>query len=52
MLLDRADELAGLLDQIEVSVDPADPRGSTHVSDEREADNEATEMGLSRRRAT
>jgi hypothetical protein len=49
VLLARADELAGLLDQIEVSVDPAAPARFHHLSDEHEADIEATEIGLSRR---
>ena len=46
-LLGRADELAGLLDQLEVLADNEPVRRYQHLSDERGAEIDDVEMGLS-----
>lgn len=46
-LLERADELAGLLDQLVVLADNEPVRRNQHLSDEREAEIDDVEMGLS-----
>lgn len=51
-LLGRADELAGLLEQLEVPLDGDPPRGSLRLRDEDEAEIDDAEMGLSAYRAT
>ena len=47
-LLERADELAGLLDQLEVLADGEPVRRYPHPSEENEAEIDDVEMGLSR----
>ena len=47
-LLERADELAGLLDQLEVPADSEPVRRFQRLSDEHEAEIDDVEMGLSR----
>lgn len=51
-LLGRADELAGLLEQLEVPLDGDPPRGSPRPRDEDEAEIDDAEMGMSAYRAT
>ena len=51
-LLGRADELAGLLEQLEVSLDADPPHGFARRSDEGGVEIDDAEMGLSRERAT
>ena len=46
-LLERADELAGLLEQLEVPLDGDPPRRFPRLSDEDEAEIDDAEMGLS-----
>ena len=46
-LLERADELAGLLEQLEVPQDGDPPRRFPHLSDEDGAEIGDAEMGLS-----
>ena len=46
-LLERADELAGLLEQLEVPQDGDPPRRFPHLSDEDEAEIDDAEMGMS-----
>ena len=51
-LLERADELAGLLDQLEVPLDGDPPLRFLAPRDEGEAEIDDAEMGLSAERAT
>jgi hypothetical protein len=51
-LLGRADELAGLLEQLEVSLDGDPSRGFARTSDEDGAEIDGAEMGISAERAT
>jgi hypothetical protein len=51
-LLERADELAGLLEQLELPSDTDLVRRYVHVSDEDGAELDDAEMGLSAERAT
>ena len=51
-LLERADELAGLLEQLELPSDTDLVRRYVHVGDEDGAELDYAEMGLSAERAT
>ena len=51
-LLERADELAGLLEQLELPSDTDLVRRYVHVSDEDGTELDDAEMGLSAERAT
>jgi hypothetical protein len=51
-LLGRADELAGLLEQLEAPLDGDPPRGFPRTSDAAGAEIVDAEMGSSRERAT
>jgi hypothetical protein len=51
-LLGRADELAGLLEQLEVSLDGDPPRGFARTGARDGAEIDDVEMGLSAERAT
>jgi len=51
-LLERADELTGLLEQLELASDSDPVRRYVHLNDEDEAEIDVAEMGLSAERAT